>query len=106
MYMSPRSAGYIWDATRAPRHAIEVATETDEDVFIAEWRVQAIVERQLEIIGEALNNLLKYDNDTAKQILELRQIIGIRNVISHGYRDVDYRRIFSNCTRGPAAIGC
>ena len=43
------------------------------------------VERQLQIIGEALNQANKIDPDIAELIEGFRQIINLRNVIIHGY---------------------
>jgi uncharacterized protein with HEPN domain len=49
--------------------------------------VQRAVERELEIIGEAMNQLLEeYPHIT---IPESRQIIGMRNRIIHGYASID-----------------
>lgn len=47
------------------------------------------VERQFEIIGEALSRLLKLDAAVAAQITNYRKIIDFRNAITHGYDTVD-----------------
>ncbi len=47
------------------------------------------VEREFEIIGEALNRLEKIDPSTASKISELRRIIDFRNRIIHGYDTID-----------------
>ncbi len=53
------------------------------------------VERQLEIIGEALNQLAKIDPDKATTITDYRRIIALRNVLVHGYARVDRQVIWN-----------
>ena len=45
------------------------------------------IEREIEIIGEALNRLLKLDPDF--NIVNARQIVDTRNWVIHGYDKVD-----------------
>ncbi|MDR0830114.1 MAG: DUF86 domain-containing protein [Prevotellaceae bacterium] len=45
------------------------------------------VEREFEIIGEAMNNILKFDNDFP--ISSKHLIIGMRNRVIHGYDKID-----------------
>lgn len=47
------------------------------------------VEREFEIIGEALNRLADTDAAIAANIPELRRIVGFRNRIIHGYDTID-----------------
>ncbi len=47
------------------------------------------VERQFIIIGEALGRLERLDAALAGRITGLRQIIGFRNVLVHGYDTID-----------------
>jgi uncharacterized protein with HEPN domain len=47
------------------------------------------VEREFEIIGEALKRLDQRDQETAGRISELRRIIDFRNRVIHGYDTID-----------------
>ncbi len=50
---------------------------------------RSAVERQLEIIGEALGKAAATDSTLAERLSDLPRMIGMRNRIIHGYDDVD-----------------
>ena len=52
------------------------------------------MERQFEIIGEALAQLARLDAALAAKIPELREIIAFRNVLIHGYAAIDRARVW------------
>jgi uncharacterized protein with HEPN domain len=56
--------------------------------------LRAATERQFEIIGEALAQLAQRGPSLAGQISEYRQIIAFRNVLIHGYAEVDDRLVW------------
>jgi uncharacterized protein with HEPN domain len=60
------------------------------DDFEANLLLQRAIEREMEIIGEALNRLIRIDEEKIEDTIpEYRSIIGLRNIIAHGYDVVD-----------------
>ncbi|WP_223839911.1 DUF86 domain-containing protein [Saccharopolyspora pogona] len=45
------------------------------------------VERQFEIVGEALNQLSKVDADLAAKVPDLPRIVAFRNILIHALRN-------------------
>jgi len=75
------------------RQAAELILEFTADKAFEDYAADALlrsgVERQLEIIGEALGRLAKSDVATASRITEYQRIISFRNVLIHGYHAVE-----------------
>lgn len=57
--------------------------------YQADDLLRSAVERQFEIVGEALRKLADLDPPLAARIPEYRRIIAFRNVLVHGYASVD-----------------
>lgn len=58
--------------------------------YLEDRMLQLALEREFEIIGEALNRLERIDEDRlSAHIPEYRRIIGFRNIIAHGYDVID-----------------
>ena len=56
--------------------------------------LRSAVERQFEIIGEALNQLCKIEPQWADRIPDVPQIIAFRNVLIHGYASVNHLTVW------------
>lgn len=61
----------------------------DFAAYMGDAEKRDAVERRLSIIGEALHVAEFLDPTLAEQIPELRQIVGLRNRVVHGYSRVD-----------------
>jgi uncharacterized protein with HEPN domain len=59
------------------------------DEYTADRWFRRAVEREFEIIGEALNRFERLAPGTAARITALRRIVDFRNRIIHGYDSVD-----------------
>ena len=53
------------------------------------------VERNLEIIGEAMNRIVTRDSSYLEKITEARNIVGLRNQIIHSYDTLSDENIWS-----------
>jgi uncharacterized protein with HEPN domain len=93
--MRIESKKYLFDIARAAKLAIGfVAGKTLAD-YTADPMLRSAVERQLEIVGEALAQLARIDPATASQIDEYQRIIAFRNILIHGYAEIDHRIVWN-----------
>lgn len=58
-------------------------------VYEADLLLRSAVERQFEIVGEALGRAVIAEPSLELRIPDLRRIVGLRNRIIHGYDSVD-----------------
>lgn len=87
--MAPEAAKYLWDAQAATQRIQRFIQGKSFDEYLADELLRSGVERQFEIIGEALGQLRKQFPDVAEKIAELPRVVGFRNVLIHGYATVD-----------------
>ena len=80
---------YLYDVARAIDLLTSFTAGKTFDDYCADAMLRAAVERQFEIIGESLSQLSKIDIQVAARISHYRRIVGFRNILIHGYADVD-----------------
>lgn len=62
--------------------------------YLADEKTRAAVERALEICGEALRQLHRLAPDIADSIPHAREIVGFRNILAHGYAELDHAKVY------------
>jgi len=87
--MQHRLLKYILDIERIIQEieSIKQKTQNDFKNFSDDFILQRAIERDLEIIGEAIRKLI--ETKPGIQITASKNIIGLRNIISHAYDSVE-----------------
>ena len=95
----PRDArAYLWDARRAAEQVGTFVADRTRDDYAADVMLRSAVERQFEILGEALNKLRHADPDLAASIADLPRIVAFRNLLIHGYASIDDELVWDAAT--------
>ncbi|MHC4354488.1 MAG: HepT-like ribonuclease domain-containing protein [Planctomycetota bacterium] len=80
---------YLYDMLSSCEFLLEFTAGKTVDDYINERAFRSAVERELQIIGEALIHLELLAPTIAAQIPEHQNIIGFRHVLVHGYDSLD-----------------
>jgi uncharacterized protein with HEPN domain len=83
------AAKLLWDARDAAERIARFTADRSFDDYLSDEMLRAAVERQFEIIGEALGNLRRIDATLAGAIPNVGRIIAFRNVLIHSYATID-----------------
>lgn len=87
-------AKYLYDVQSAARVLSGFVAGRGWDDYQNDAMLRAAVERQFEVIGEALAQLARRDGELVARIDEYRRIIAFRNILIHGYAEVDDRLVW------------
>jgi len=79
----------LFDVRESGRSIREWCQQRTFAEYEADRQLRRAVEREFEIIGEALHRLRHVDPATAARVDQLARIVGFRNRIIHGYDTVD-----------------
>ena len=93
--MQLESKKYLYDIAQAAKKVSRFIGNKNFNHYKAEDLLKSGVERQFEIMGEALNQLSKIDKACIENITDYQQIISFRNILIHGYAEVDDRLVWN-----------
>ena len=95
--MDERILKWLYDIKLAMQE-IELYFEKVDKNFLEYQKntmLKRAVERDLEIIGEAVNRILKRDETFIEKITNAKAIIGLRNQVIHSYDNISDENIWS-----------
>lgn len=81
----------LHDAIRGCREVETFTRGRAFEDFVRDIALQRATERSLEIIGEAMRRLRDVDLDVFDRIPDGHRVIGLRNVLAHGYDSLNYK---------------
>ena len=92
--MQPEAGRYLLDIEEAAELIARFTAGKSFGNYLTDPMLRAAVERKFGVIGEALTQLAKRDPAAVAKISEYRRIIAFRNILAHGYADVDNRLVW------------
>jgi uncharacterized protein with HEPN domain len=92
--MRPESGKYRFDIREAANLILQFTRDKTFEEYLDDPLLSSGVERQFEIIGEAVSQLSRVDPETITKISDYTSIISFRNILIHGYAQVNDRVVW------------
>jgi uncharacterized protein with HEPN domain len=92
--MRLESRKYLHDIVQAVELLTRFTSEKNFADYESDPMLRSATERQFEIIGEALAQLARTEAGLAEQVTDYRRIVAFRNILIHGYAQVDHRLVW------------
>ncbi len=97
--MQPKTPKLLDDICDAAAFVREATDGKSLDTYRADRLLRQAIERNFEIIGEAVGRLARAEPDLAARISDAPQIIAFRNLLIHGYDLVDDAQVWQVITQ-------
>ncbi|MCH8829498.1 MAG: DUF86 domain-containing protein [Planctomycetes bacterium] len=88
--MHHRSSKLLEDIRDAAAFVCDSVRGLTQETYEVNRLLRQAVERNFEIIGEALNRLAQVDSETAARVGPVTQIKAFRNILIHAYDSIDH----------------
>lgn len=98
------AAAFLWDALTFARNVSVAVGTTPLDSYLEGGPVAWATERQIELVGEALNSLRKVAPELAERIQDVHKIIATRNILVHAYTEVNSTIVWQAATQAIPAL--
>jgi uncharacterized protein with HEPN domain len=85
---------FLWDAREAANAIAAMTAGKTFAEFSGDIVLRSAVERQFEIVGEALAQLARLDATLSAEVPDLRKIVAFRNILIHGYAVINRTRVW------------
>jgi uncharacterized protein with HEPN domain len=92
--MHDKSRAYLFDMLEAVKRLSQFREGKSFKDYESDAYLRSAIERQLEIVGEALSRLAKIDPETAARVPDHERIISFRNLLIHGYRSIAHNVVW------------
>ncbi|MFH0963774.1 MAG: HepT-like ribonuclease domain-containing protein [Planctomycetota bacterium] len=94
MSLEERDAAYLWDIVQAAEKTARAVRGKSLRDYLADEDLRLIVERRLEIMGEAARRVSEGFRGEHGDI-PWKSMIGQRNVMAHEYDEIDHERVWN-----------
>lgn len=85
---------YLFDVKQASDLIVAFSAGRSFDDYQRDAMLRSAIERQFEIIGEAVSQLARLDPAVTERLTEYRRIIAFRNILIHSYATIDDRIVW------------
>ena len=86
---------YLYDIVNCSEFVLQLTKDKTVDDYKNDRVFRSALERELQIIGEAMLQLDHISPETVDKISEHRSIIGFRHVLVHGYDSLDPNTVWN-----------
>lgn len=101
--MTPQGQKYLFDVLRAiERIEAFLADTATFSAYQLDFKTQSAVERQLGIVGEAVNHLRRVEPDA--KLPNTKQMVNFRNRLIHSYDNVNHAIVWAIVTNHLPAL--
>jgi len=87
--MPPEVPKWLEDVRDAAQYILTATQDQSFEAFSADRTLRQAIERNFEIVGEAINRIARTDETVASRLTDRRRIVAFRNILVHGYDNID-----------------